>query len=256
MEMKLVDNLVSVIIPVYNSERFISEAITSALNQTYMNIEIILVDDCSPDNSARIIEKFTQSDSRVHYYKLDKNSGAAYARNTAMKYASGRYVAFLDSDDIWYAEKVENQINLMNKKKAAICYTAIEMVDENGKQTKPKRNIVEEVDYKYILKNTIIACSSVIVDRKILGSFEMPLIRAGQDYATWLMLMRNGTKAYGINQVYVKYRQVNGSISHDKKKAIKKVWNIYRNHENLNYFIAAYCTLMFSINALIKYSIK
>lgn len=253
MKKSFVDNLVSVVIPVYNSERFLVDTIESVLSQTYKNIEIIIVDDCSKDNSFKIINSYMARNGNIKYHRFDENSGPAIARNKALELAKGRYIAFLDSDDIWNEKKIEKQIELMKNNNAAICYTAIEMIDEEGKLIKSKRNVNEIVDYKYILKNTMIACSSVVVDRYLTGDFRMPLIRAGQDYATWLLLMRDGTKAYGINEALVKYRRVRGSISSNKWKSLKKVWNIYTKCENIDPIRATYYSIFFVFNALKKY---
>lgn len=252
MHNNFIDDLVSVIIPVYNSQRFIATTIESALAQTYQNTEIIIIDDCSTDNSYQIINSYI-SDSRVNYLKMRENSGAAVARNKAIGHAKGRYIAFLDSDDVWNKEKTEKQMTMMKQNNAAISYTAIEIIDDEGKTIKSKIGVRESVDYNYILKNTMIACSSVLIDRYVSGDFRMPLIRAGQDYATWLMLMRTGIKAYGLNEALVKYRRVNGSVSSNKWKSLSKVWGIYRKYEKMNAFKAAYYSSCFALNAFKKY---
>lgn len=245
--------LVSVIIPVYNSEKYIAKTINSVLNQTYKNIEIVLVDDCSTDNSAQIIDKYLESHKNIIHHLLEKNSGAAVARNKAIELAKGRYIAFLDSDDLWYPRKLQKQLDLMKKQNAAICYTAIEMVDEDGQLIKGKRNVLEKVDYKFLLKNTMLATSTVVIDRKLMGNFEMPLLRSGQDYATWLLLMRNGTKAYGINEALVKYRKGKNSLSSKKARNIKKVWNIQTKCEKINPLYASINSICYAFNALKKH---
>lgn len=244
---------VSVIIPVYNAAKYIDKTIESALNQTYKNIEIILVDDCSKDNSRQIIEKYVARHENIIYHLQEKNSGAAVARNTALQIAKGRYVAFLDSDDLWYPEKIEKQLKLMKQNNAAICYTAIEMIDENDRLIKEKRRVIDKVNYKFLLKNTMLATSSVVIDRKLIGDFQMPLIRSGQDYATWLLLMRNGTVAYGINEALVKYRKSENSLSSNKLKSVKQVWNTQTKYEGINSVSAAYNSLCFAFNAFKKH---
>lgn len=249
----LYDNeTVSVIIPVYNASRYIGKAIESALNQTYKNIEIVLVDDCSKDNSRQIIEKYMKEHKNIIYHLQEKNLGAAVARNTALDLANGRYVAFLDSDDIWHENKIDKQLDLMKKEGATICFSAIEMIDENGKQIKGKRNVPNRVDYKFLLKNTIIATSAVVIDRNKTGNFSMPLRRGGQDYATWLKLMRNGVVAYGINETLVKYRICNNSLSSNKLKSIRQVWSIQTQEEKVKKFSALINVIYFAINAFKK----
>lgn len=252
--MNLFDNsLVSVIIPVYNASNYIGRTIESVLNQTYKKIEIVLVDDYSTDNSRQIIEQYAAEFDNIVYHLQKENGGAAVARNTALEIAKGRYVAFLDSDDLWMPDKIERQLALMKEKNTPFCYAAIEMMDENDKTIKPKRNIKEKCDYQYLLKNTIIATSSVVIDRSALGDFRMPLRRGGQDYATWLMLLRGGTIAYGINDVLVRYRVSNNSLSSNKFKSIRQVWEIQTIDEGINKVSVAFNVSCFVFNALKKY---
>lgn len=255
MERKFVKDLVSVITPVYNAERFIGQTLESMLAQTYENIEFILVDDCSRDNSAQIIQSYKNKHSNIIYHLQEKNMGAGVARNKALEIARGQYVAFLDSDDLWMPDKTKRQIDLMKSTGTPFCYAAIEMIDEQGKTIKGKRLIPEECDYNLLLHNTLIATSSVIVDRNQLGDFRMPIRRGGQDYATWLMLLRNGVEAKGINEVLVKYRISKGSLSSNKFKSIKQVWEIQTQDEKINKMIVAFNVFGFCMNAAKKYFI-
>jgi len=244
---------VSVIIPVYNAGKYIERTLQSALNQTYKDIEIIFVDDCSKDDSAEIIANYMTRFQNIVYYKLAKNMGAAVARNTALNIAKGRYVAFLDSDDQWLPQKLEKQLDLMKKKNVSLSYTAIEMIDEQDKLIKGKRNVRDHLDYKFLLHNTMIATSTVIVDRNLTSSFQMPLRRSGQDYATWLLLLRGGTIAFGLNEVLSRYRVTNDSLSSNKFKSIKQVWQIQTQDEHICKFYASVNVLCFIFNALKKY---
>lgn len=244
---------VSVIIPVYNAEKYIANTIESVLNQTYKDIEIVIVDDCSNDNSKTIIEAYAKLNSNIIYHLQKENGGAAVSRNTALSIASGRYVAFLDSDDLWFPDKTKKQMDLIKENSAAMCFTAIEMINENGEMIKGKRNIKNKINYNFLLKNTMIATSSVLIDREVVGNFQMPLIRSGQDYATWLKLMRDGLEAYGIDEVLVKYRVGRNSLSSNKLKSIKQVWSIQVNSEKINCFRATYNTFGFILNAIKKY---
>lgn len=249
----LQEDLISVITPVYNVERYIGKTIDSILGQTIGNIEIILVDDYSKDGSADIIEQYCVKYPNIVYHRQEKNMGAAVARNKALEIANGRYVAFLDSDDLWLPEKLEKQMKLMKSKSAPMTYTAIEMMDENDALVKPKRKVRDSVDYLFLLHNTMIATSSVIIDRKQLGDFRMALRRSGQDYATWLMLLRNGAVAYGIDEALVKYRVGNKSLSSNKLKSIKQVWEIQTQDEGINKLSAGFNVLCFCFNAFKKY---
>ena len=253
MERQYVEGRVSVITPVYNVERYIDKTLESVFAQTYKDIEIVLVDDCSKDNSAQIIAKYKESHPEIVYFLQPKNMGAGSARNKALELATGQYVAFLDSDDLWLPEKTEKQIMLMKEKNSPFSYSAIEMIDEEGNTIKGKRNIRETCNYNYLLHNTIIATSSVIVDRTVLGDFRMPLRRGGQDYATWLRLLRGGTVAFGINETLVRYRVGRNSLSSNKFKSIKQVWEIQTQDEKINKVSAAFHVFCFCVNAAKKY---
>ena len=253
-EKQYVDGLVSVITPVYNAEEVISDTIKSVLDQTYKNIEIVLVDDCSKDNSQAIILGYQKDHPEIVYYRQPVNQGAGAARNKALELAKGQYVAFLDADDLWYPEKTEKQICLLQKSNGAFAYTAIEMIDSNGNIVKKKRKVKEQIGYKFLLKNTMIATSTVLIDRKKLGDFRMPLRRGGQDYATWLMLLRDGTIAYGINEALEQYRiGNNNSLAGKKRKSIKQVWEIQTQQENISKFKALINVFCFTVNAIKKY---
>jgi len=253
MSREFAKDLVSVITPVYNAERFIQQTLESMIAQTYENIEFILVDDCSSDSSAQIIKSFKKKHSNIVYHLQEKNMGAGVARNKALEIAKGQYVAFLDSDDLWVPEKTKRQIDLMKSTDTPLCYAAIEMIDEQGKTIKGKRSIPEECDYNMLLHNTLIATSSVIVDRNKLGDFRMPIRRGGQDYATWLMLLRGDVIAKGINEVLVKYRISKGSLSSNKFKSIKQVWDIQTEDMGIGKTNALYNMVCFVRNALMKY---
>lgn len=248
-------NLVSIITPVYNAEKFIGETIESVINQTYTEWEMILVDDCSTDKSADIVKIFCERDSRVKYHKLEINSGAAVARNTALEIARGKYIAFLDSDDLWDKDKLTFQLEFMKKNNIGFSITDYSLITEEGKSyNKVNKDIIvpKEIDYNFLLKNTVILCSSVIIDKSIIGDFRMTLIRAGQDTATWLSILKRGFKAYGLNQNLAKYRQVKGSISNNKIKAIKRTWNLYRNVEKISLYKTIYYFSNYAFNAVKK----
>ena len=247
---------VSVIIPVYKVERFIEQTILSVENQNYPDIEVVLVDDCTPDGSAAIIKRLQVTYPNIIYHKLERNSGAAVARNKALNMATGRYVAFLDGDDIWAEGKLEKQMAFMKKYSAAISCTAMDTVDEVGNALGSVRNVREKISYRFLLRNTMIATSTTIVDRNQTGNFQMPLRRGGQDYATWLMLMRNGTLCWGLDEVLSHYRVVSGSLSSNKWKSIRQFWEIQTVNERINKVPAAMNVCCVVINCFIKHFIK
>lgn len=244
--------LVSIITPVYNAEKFLSDTIESIKNQSYKNWELLLVDDCSKDNSANIIKEFQKNDDRIKYIKLEKNSGASVSRNTGIKNAKGRFIAFVDSDDLWEPNKLEIQVNYMLKENRGFTFTSYRYMREDGEKTNKIAKAPYKINYEGLLKNTIIGCSTVVVDRHIVGDFDMPLVRRGQDTATWLKLLRKEKYAYGIEQDLVNYRLVGDSLSSNKIKALKRTWNTYRNVENLGILKSSYVFCFYVFNAVKK----
>lgn len=253
MEVNCEYELVSVIIPVYNAETFIKDAIISVENQTYKKTEIIIIDDCSTDNSAKIIKELCNTYPNIIYHLQAANYGVAVARNTGIDIAKGRYIAFLDSDDQWKKDKLQKQLGLMKQKSAGFVFTAIEMIDKDDIIKKTKRRIKTEVTYNYLLRNTVIATSSVLIDRNIVKKFHMPLMRSGQDYATWLLILRKGIVAYGLDEALTRYRIGNKSLSSNKLKSIKQVFCIQVGQEKINPIHAMYNACWFVLYALGKY---
>ncbi|MFR1316955.1 MAG: glycosyltransferase family 2 protein [Clostridium perfringens] len=213
---------------------------------------MIIIDDCSSDNTESIVNRYVELDKRIKFYKLEKNSGAAIARNLGINKANGEFIAFLDSDDLWDENKLEKQIEFMKERKIGFSFTGYRLMKENGELLNKEIMVPEKVDYNSLLKNTIIGCLTVMIDKRIIGEFKMPELRAGQDTATWLSILRKGNIAYGYNEILASYRLVNGSISSNKMKALKRTWNIYRNVENLSLYKSIYCFLFYSKNAFLK----
>lgn len=241
-------DLVSVVTPVYNSEKYIKKTIDSVLAQSYENLELILVDDCSTDYSKKIIEDYKQKDSRIKLISLKKNSGAAIARNTGIKKATGNFIAFIDSDDQWNEEKLEKQLKFMKINNYGFTFTAYEMV----KDAKKIKNVIvpEKIEYKGLLKNTVIGCSTVMINKDIIGDFKMPNVRKGQDTLTWLKILENEPFAYGLNSTLTKYRIGNKSISSNKISALKRTWSNYRKFTDLNLFETVYYYVYYIFNAI------
>lgn len=244
--------LVSIITPCFNAQNFIEETIKSVRAQTYTNWEMIICDDVSSDDSRNIIEKHIKEDSRIKLIKLDKNSGAAVARNTAIKAAKGKYIAFLDSDDLWIPQKLEKQVAFMLENDIVFSFTEYSLISENGKDLGKIIKIPDYIDYRGLLKNTIIGCLTVMLDIEKLGKVQMPLIRTRQDFALWLSILRDGHKAYGIHEALSKYRLVQDSISRNKWKAAKRNWQVYREIEKLPFFDALWCFINYAWNAYRK----
>lgn len=246
------EELVSIIVPVYNCGKFLTDTIRTVKEQTYQNFELIFVNDCSTDNSSDIIQKEAQLDDRIKLINLEKNSGAAIARNTGMKSAKGRYIAFLDADDFWNKNKLEKQLKFIKENNYAFTFTGYEFTDEDGNRTGKIVSIPKELTYKQALKNTTIFTSTVIFDVKQLGKelIEMPNVKRGQDTATWWKVLRNNNVAYGLDEVLSFYRRSNNTLSANKIKALKRTWNLYRNVEKLSVFKSFYYFCFYVINAI------
>lgn len=246
------NNLVSVIMPIYNCENFIGYAVESVINQTYDSWELILVDDASTDNSFDIIKKYANKDSRIRFIRFNKNSGAAVARNKAIEVAKGRFIAFLDCDDMWKKEKLEKQIKFMVDNDIAFSYSNFEVVSEDGKNLNKLISPKNELDYKKMLKGNSIGCLTVIIDKDKIGEFKMPLIKKGQDYATWLSILKEGYKAHKIDESLAVYRRRKNSLSGNMVSSLKRTWNIYYNIEKLGIIKSTYFFIIYIIRAIKK----
>ncbi|WP_456867477.1 glycosyltransferase family 2 protein [Galbibacter sp. BG1] len=247
-------NLVSIITPVYNSSKFLKENIESVQKQTFVDYEHILIDDCSSDNSVEMIECYNQKDARIKLIKLSKNSGAGVARNKGIKEANGRFIAFLDSDDLWDENKLKKQLNFMLENKSFFSFTSYEKISESGKRTgKVVSYPKEELTYERALFNNPIGCLTAMYDTDFYGKCYMPEIRKRQDYALWLKLLKL-SKAHYLCQNLSFYRNRKGSISSKKFNLIKYQWKVYRELEELSFFKSAFYLFTSVLNKLLKES--
>jgi len=225
---------VSIITPTYNSGKYIGETIESVLTQTYPNWEMIIVDDCSIDNTKEIVKKYIRKDKRIKYYLLPENSGAAVARTTAMELATGHYFAFLDSDDLWMPDKLKKQLFFMKENNYNFTCTAYEQIDENGfslgRIIKPK----SKTDYNGVLLSCPVGNSTVMYNAQKLGKFVVPNIRKRNDDALWLQILKKEKYIYGMPDILMKYRIRKNSISSNKIELVKYHWQLYREIEHLS----------------------
>lgn len=237
---KNIEELVSIITPTYNCGKFIAETIESVLNQTYRNWEMIIVDDCSNDKTEEIVHDYLKKDDRIKYYKLKKNSGAAIARTEAMKLANGKYMAFLDSDDLWYNNKLEIQVEFMECNNINFSCTKYEQIDEKSKLLNKTIKVVEKVSYNRLLLDCPVGNSTVMYNVEKIGKFEVPNIRKRNDDALWLQMLKKEKYIIGIDQVLMKYRIRSNSISSNKLSLVKYHWQLYRDIENLSVVRSAF----------------
>ena len=232
---------VSIITPLYNCEKFIGETIQSVLKQTYSNWEMIIVDDCSSDNSIKIVEKI--NDKRIKLVKLDRNSGAAASRNKGIEIATGRFIAFIDSDDLWKEDKLEKQIKFMTENNYSFSFSDYELISENSNRTGKIKKAPLILDYEQQLRYNHIGCLTVIYDTKSLGKIYMPLIRKRQDYALWLKILKQNINGYGLQECLAFYRIRNNSVSSNKLEMVLWNWRLYREAEKKSFIKSAYYLL-------------
>lgn len=242
------DILVSIITPVYNSEKYIGETIKSVLAQTHQNWEMLIADDCSKDNTAEIIKSF--NDERIKYIKLDNNSGAAVARNVSLEKAKSKIIAFLDADDMWKPEKLEKQLKFMLDNNYGFTFTGYEILREGENKV---INVPSKLNYGQFMKNTIIGTLTVMMNKDIVGEVRLVNVKKDHDSMTWAKILREGNLAYGLNESLSYYRKVEGSISNNKFKAAKNHWNNCRNIEKLSVPKCLYYFFFYGLNAVKKH---
>lgn len=266
------EDMVSIIVPVYMAGDYIIQTIEMVKAQTYKEWELILVDDCSRDNSAEIIRGVIQEmslpelpqESHEKGYTLtkterfcliekEKNEGAAKARNIGIGQAGGRYIAFLDADDVWAPDKLEKELAFIKDKHAAFAFTAYEFGDENAQGLGKIVSVPERLTYRRALSRTVIFTSTVMFDmRKITKELiSMPEVES-EDTATWWKILRAGYTAYGLNEVLVIYRRPKKSLSSNKFKAMKRIWNLYRKEEKLTLPVSCFCFCLWAARATLR----
>lgn len=243
--------MVSIIVPVYNAEKFLRETIDSVLNQTYEDFELLLVDDCSKDGSVRLIEEYR--DLRVRLIKQEENHGAYAARNRGLEEAKGRFIAFLDSDDLWESDKLSKEMAFLQEKNAGFVFTGYEFVDCNGVGTGAIVKVPETINFKQALNNTTIFTSTVLIDREKIQDelIRMPNITS-EDTATWWRILKAGNIAYGLNENLVKYRRSAGSLSSNKFEAIKRIFRLYREIAGLSVPSACFHFCFWAATAVLR----
>lgn len=246
------EELVSIIVPAYNCADFIAETIESVIKQSYKNWELIIVDDCSSDNTAKVIEEYLLKDDRIHYFKNEKNLGAAMTRNNAVKQAKGRYMAFLDSDDLWREDKLKKQIGFMIKNNYSFTCTAYDKIDENGVSLNRIIEARTKSDYQALLKKNP-GNSTVIYDSSVLGKHYIPDIKKRNDYVMWLQIIKKARYVYGLQEVLGSHRVYSGSLSSNKKSLLKYHWFVYRKIEKLSLFYSTYLMIYWVLRTVLKF---
>ena len=244
---------VSVIMPAYNVEKYVADSIDSVLNQTYENFELIIIDDCSTDNTFCLLSEIAKTDIRIKLYKNEKNLGVADTRNRGFELAEGEYVALLDSDDIWRSEKLEKQIALAKKTDAEIIYCSYAMIDEDGKTINKQYIVPEKADFELLLEENVIGCSTVMLSKHVYKKFRFMKEYYHEDYILWLTLLREHFRAVGLSEVFVDYRVMKSSRSGNKRKSAIMRWKIYREFLKMPLISAGIIWIKYLIKGIVKY---
>ena len=242
---------VSIIVPMYNAEKFIGKAIESVLAQTYQNWEMLIMNDVSTDNSLAIVSVYAKKDERIKIVNTEKNVGVVKGRNFLIDLASGKYIAFLDADDYWHNEKLEKQIKFMKEKNASISCTEYTRVKENEEKINDVI-IKEEISYNDMLKNNYLGCLTVIYDAEKLGKRYFKELEKNEDYVLWLEIVKDVNTIYGLKENLAYYRVLDNSRSSNKVKTAKVRWEIYRKIEKLSLLKSIYYFLHYAIRAVLK----
>lgn len=244
--------LVSVIMAAYNAEKTIEQSINSVLNQTYPDVELLVVDDYSQDRTVKLVENIMARDNRVRLIYNKENSGVSYTRKHGLEEAKGAWIAILDSDDIWAPEKLEKQIILQKKMNADLLFTGSAFMDSDGQPIDWYLHAPSEVTYRHLLKQNVLSNSSSLVRKELYEKHYAVGDGMHEDFAVWLGILKEGKKAYGVDEPLLTYRIAKSSKSGNKIKAAKMNWNTYR-YIGLNPLSAFYYECWYVVKGLMKY---
>lgn len=247
---------VSIIIPTYNCEKYIIETLESVSNQSFQDYEVIIIDDCSTDSTVKKIESFIQLKSNFYIYRNTINLGVSETRNYGFSLSTGRYIALLDSDDIWSFDKLEIQLLFMQKNKYKFTFTSYNLVDNNSNYIGKTYITKETVTYNDLLKENYIGCSSVIFTRDISEKYKMLSNYSHEDYAFWLDILSSGVVGYGILKPLLNYRIMGGGRSSNKIHAFFNRYEILKKKENLSSYNLLYYMSNYMIQGMLKYGIS
>lgn len=244
--------LISIIMPAYNCEKYIIEAINSVIDQSYQNWELLVLDDGSKDNTLKIINEFGNKDSRIRPLPNEKNIGVSATRNRGIELARGEWIAFLDSDDMWEVSKLEKQLKVAKENSAEFLFTGSSYINEEGEPFKGIFEVPEKVSYKKLRNQNVISCSSVFIKKKFFDNIKMEKDDMHEDYAVWLRVLRTGVTAYGVNEPLLIYRISRNSKSGNKMETVKMTYKVFR-FIGINPIGSVYFMINHVLRSVVKY---
>lgn len=244
--------LVSIITPAYRCAGVVGETIQSVLAQTYPHWEMLIAEDCSSDNTWEVIERWARIDPRIKLIKLERNGGPSRARNAALEQAQGRWIAFLDSDDLWLPEKLEQCLDFARTHDAAFVFTGFRRILSTGSGLGRYIGVPETLNYRQLLGNTAIATSTVMLDTSRTGQIQMRKTYY-DDFDCWLKILKTGTIAHGLDVDLMRYRMMEKSVSRNKGKSAFKVWRAYRDLEELSLPLSIWYFTQYAVRGFLKY---
>ena len=244
--------LISIIMAAYNAENTIEKAILSVIAQTYTQFELIIINDCSSDQTLSIVKRFEALDKRIFLFNNSCNRGVSYTRRYGLEKARGEWIAILDSDDAWAADKLEKQIRLQKEKNADLIYTGSAFMDSSGNSIEWYLHVPLEIGYRQLLKQNLISNSSALVRKELYMQYYVSEDNMHEDFAIWLGILKTGRKAYGIDEPLLIYRTAKNSKSGNKIKAAKMNWNTYR-YIGIDTISSVFYECCYMINGILKY---
>lgn len=245
--------VVSVVMPAYNGAKYIGEAIESVISQTMTDWELIIIDDCSKDNTYEIALEYANIDARIRVIQNEVNSGVSRTRNKGMDQCKGAYVALLDCDDIWRSDKLEVQLDIAKRTGADIIYCSYALVDDKGISLNRDFIVPVKTDFEDMLIKSVISCSTVLLSKKIVDTYRFTPDFYHEDYVLWMQLLKDGFIAEGSEEVLASYRLLEKSRSANKLNSAMKRWDIYRKYLHLPFIKSCVVFVKYSLAGLKKY---
>lgn len=246
--------LISIVMPAYNAERFVEQAVRSVMQQTVTEWELLVLDDGSKDGTKQILQRLAQEDDRIRFLPNAHNMGVAKTRNRGFDLCRGQYIALLDSDDLWHPDKLEKQLALLQQEDADLVYTSYAIIDSGNQKTRADYLVPESVSFDQLLKENVIGCSTVLFSAEILEKYRFSTDFFHEDLALWLCILRDGYRAVGCREVLTDWRYLENSRSFDKRKSAGNRWRIYRHYLKLPFGKSAVCFASYALRGMKKYA--